>query len=85
MRRPGGPFGGPGPDVPEASLHWDRRYAADEKIWGDGPSLLAQLTVARLRPYAHRFILAASCNTAINARLETLLDFRDAWRELASH
>jgi SAM-dependent methyltransferase len=39
-------------DVPQASRHWDRRYAADEKIWGDGPSLLAQLTVARLRPYA---------------------------------
>jgi SAM-dependent methyltransferase len=48
----GGPFGPPDPGVPEASLHWDRRYAADEKMWGDGPSLLAQLTVARLRPYA---------------------------------
>jgi SAM-dependent methyltransferase len=48
----GGLFGPPGPDVPQASLHWERRYAADEKIWGDGPSLLAQLTVARLRPYA---------------------------------
>jgi SAM-dependent methyltransferase len=49
---PGGPHDPPSPDVPQASLHWDRRYAADEKIWGDGPSLLAQLTVARLRPYA---------------------------------
>jgi SAM-dependent methyltransferase len=48
----GGSFGPPGPDVPQASLHWERRYAADEKMWGDGPSLLAQLTVARLRPYA---------------------------------
>jgi SAM-dependent methyltransferase len=48
----GGAFGRPGPAVPQASLHWERRYAADEKIWGDGPSLLAQLTVARLRPYA---------------------------------
>lgn len=48
----GGPFGPPDPGVPQASLHWDRRYAADEKMWGDGPSLLAQLTVARLRPYA---------------------------------
>ena len=38
--------------MPQASLHWERRYAADEKMWGDGPSLLAQLTVARLRPYA---------------------------------
>ena len=37
----------------------------------------------KLRPYRHRFIFAASCNTAIDARWETLLDFRDAWRELA--
>lgn len=36
----------------------------------------------RLRPYRHRFILAASCNTAINATWETLLHFRDAWRDL---
>jgi len=48
----GGPFGPPGPDVPQASLHWDRRYAADERVWGDGPSELARLTVARLRPYS---------------------------------
>jgi SAM-dependent methyltransferase len=47
-----GPFGRPDPTIPQASLHWDRRYAADEKIWGDGPSPLAQLVVARLRPYA---------------------------------
>ena len=46
------PFGRPEPDIPQASRHWDRRYAADEKIWGDGPSPLAQLAVARLRPYA---------------------------------
>ncbi|MBT8044844.1 MAG: hypothetical protein KJO79_07830 [Verrucomicrobiae bacterium] len=36
----------------------------------------------RLRPYRHRFLLAASCNTAINASWQTLLDFRDAWKEL---
>ena len=35
----------------------------------------------RLRPYGHRFILAASCNTAFTTRWETLLHFRDAWRE----
>ena len=34
-----------------------------------------------LRPHAHRFILAASCNTAITTRWETLVQFRDAWRE----
>ena len=38
----------------------------------------------RLRPHAQRFILAASCNTAISARWSTLVHFRDAWRELGS-
>lgn len=35
----------------------------------------------RLRPYAHRFVLSASCNTPINAPWETIRHFRDAWRE----
>ena len=48
----GGLFGAPEPDIPQASLHWDRRYAADERVWGEVPSPLAQLAVARLRPYA---------------------------------
>ena len=38
----------------------------------------------RLRPYAHRFIFSASCNTAIDAPWETLKYFRDAWKELMS-
>ncbi|NUQ64342.1 MAG: hypothetical protein HUU20_17880 [Pirellulales bacterium] len=37
----------------------------------------------RLRPYAHRFILAASCNTSIRTPFQTLLWFRDAWREFS--
>jgi hypothetical protein len=37
--------------------------------------------LVRMRPYAHRFILSASCNTAITAKWETLVHFRDAWRE----
>lgn len=52
-RDPGGRGGAPpAASIPQASLHWDRRYAAHEKVWGDSPSPLAQLTVARLRPYA---------------------------------
>lgn len=53
-RRPAGgdPFRRPVPDIPQAALFWDRRYAAEERIWGDGPSELARLAVARLRPYA---------------------------------
>lgn len=37
--------------------------------------------IARLRPYAHRFILSASCNTPYNAPWEKIVYFRDAWRK----
>ena len=36
----------------------------------------------RMKPYAHRFMLAASCRTSIRTRWEVLKWFRDAWREL---
>jgi uroporphyrinogen-III decarboxylase len=35
----------------------------------------------RLRPYTHRFMLAASCNTSIRTPWKVLQWFRDAWRE----
>lgn len=35
----------------------------------------------RLRPYRHRFMLSASCNTSIRTSWEVLEWFRDAWRE----
>jgi hypothetical protein len=35
----------------------------------------------RMRPFAHRYILSASCNTPYTAPWTTLLDSRDAWRE----
>jgi hypothetical protein len=35
----------------------------------------------RMRPYAERFVLSASCATAYNAPWETLCHFRDAWRQ----
>ncbi|MBN2291872.1 MAG: hypothetical protein JXM70_05570 [Pirellulales bacterium] len=38
----------------------------------------------RVRPYANRFVLSASCNTSVDAKWETLVHFRDAWRELGS-
>ncbi len=41
-----------GDDIPQAARHWDARYGSDGKLWGDGPSELARLTVARLRPYS---------------------------------
>ena len=37
----------------------------------------------RLRPYSHRFMLSASCNTSILTPWQTIKWFRDAWRELA--
>jgi len=38
-------------DIPQAARHWEERYASQGKLWGDGPSELARLAVARLRPY----------------------------------
>ncbi|MBI5396189.1 MAG: hypothetical protein HZA91_12910 [Verrucomicrobia bacterium] len=35
----------------------------------------------RLRPYAHRFMLSASCNTSIRTPWRVLEWFRDAWQE----
>jgi SAM-dependent methyltransferase len=49
-QRPSGSFG-----VPREVLQWERRYAsAEERLWGDDPSELARLAVARLRAYASR-------------------------------
>jgi hypothetical protein len=42
-----------------------------------------QALFSHVRPYAHRFILASSCNTSIRTPWQTILWFRDAWRELA--
>jgi hypothetical protein len=36
---------------------------------------------SRLRPYAHRFMLSASCNTSIRTPWRVIGWFRDAWRE----
>lgn len=38
----------------------------------------------RLRPYAHRFMLGASCNTSIHTAWPVLQWFRDAWREFGA-
>ncbi len=35
----------------------------------------------QLKPYKHRFIFSASCNTPINMKWETIKYFRDAWLE----
>lgn len=36
---------------------------------------------AKMKPYKNRFILSASCNTAIDTGWETIKNFRDAWLE----
>ena len=41
-----------GPDLPQAALYWEARYAAVGRLWGDGPSELALLAVVRLRASA---------------------------------
>ena len=40
--------------------------------------------LTRLRPYTHRFMLAASCNTSIRTQWQVIRWFRDAWREFGS-
>lgn len=35
----------------------------------------------RMRPYRHRFMFSASCNTSIDTDWETLLWFKEAWNE----
>jgi len=38
--------------LPPEAAYWDARYAVDGRLWGDGPSELARLAVARLRTHA---------------------------------
>ena len=38
----------------------------------------------QLRPYAHRFMLSASCNTSIRTLWKVIQWFRDDWKELAA-
>jgi len=38
---------------------------------------------ARLRPFAHRFVFSASCNTPYTAPWQTIVWFRDAWKQFA--
>ncbi len=52
MTRAGEPGGGRGrsASVPQAARHWERLYDSGERPWGESPSELARLAVARLRP-----------------------------------
>ena len=36
---------------------------------------------SEMKPYRNRYVLAASCNTAINASWDVIKHFRDAWME----
>jgi uroporphyrinogen-III decarboxylase len=38
----------------------------------------------RMRPFSHRFMLSASCNTPYDAPWARIVDFRDAWRRHAA-
>lgn len=48
MRGAGGGERGQSAPLPQAALHWERVYAAGERPWGEWPSELARLAVARL-------------------------------------
>jgi 2-polyprenyl-3-methyl-5-hydroxy-6-metoxy-1,4-benzoquinol methylase len=60
----------PASGIPQAALYWERRYLTDGRLWGDGPSALARLAVARLRPYVtHELsILDVGCAYGRDAR-----------------
>jgi len=53
-----------------------KEMTSREKVFGYVQQLFRQML-----PYRHRFILSASCNTAINTPYESIGWFRDAWRE----
>jgi hypothetical protein len=38
--------------------------------------------IGRLRPYTHRFMLSASCNTSIRTPWTVIQWFPDAWKEI---
>ncbi len=38
----------------------------------------------RMKPFAHRFMLSASCNTPYTASWETIRHFRDVWQECSA-
>jgi uroporphyrinogen-III decarboxylase len=40
--------------------------------------------LGRLRPFAHRFMMAASCNTSIRTPWKVIQWFRDAWKQFQS-
>ena len=52
---PGDPLGTPESttsEVPDAARYWQARYSSAGRVWGGGPSELARLAAARLRPLA---------------------------------
>jgi 2-polyprenyl-3-methyl-5-hydroxy-6-metoxy-1,4-benzoquinol methylase len=52
--------------APGAAAYWDARFAAEGRLWGDGPSELARLAVARLGPSLARLGSAAAEVTVLD-------------------
>ncbi|MGA3325181.1 MAG: uroporphyrinogen decarboxylase family protein [Terriglobia bacterium] len=83
------------PPLGDVDLDEVRRLAGDRMIVTGGISAMeykqlgtqdeifayVRSLFARLRPYAHRFILSASCGTPYTAPWEKIVHFRDAWRQ----
>jgi hypothetical protein len=85
------------PPLGDVPLEEALRLSGDELIITGGMSAMETETfvsqsqvrryledlLQRLRPYSHRFMLSASCNTSIRTPWKVIRWFRDAWRELA--
>ena len=53
------------------------RFKTKDEVYGYLEELFG-----RMKPYRNRFILSASCNTAIETEWEILKNFHQAWRDL---
>ena len=64
--------------LPPEAAYWDARYAVDGRLWGDGPSELARLAVARLRLHASPELAVLEDKTNTEGHLDALLTLTHA-------
>ena len=72
-------------DLPPEAAYWDGRYRSDGRLWGDGPSELARLAVARLEttPLCRASVLSCACWTWAAATGATAATWRPSSRPVS--